>query len=219
MRRVIQTLPEIIASLQPLQVEWQDDIARRIIERLRTFLVKNAYAGEDVQAIIKNGKSAARLTGQDFEDGLLIVRTFLGLSKDQFSGALTKALGEGADLQRYRKDPPEFVTALIDLGLLDAMMTEVKRPLHWTDALLERLRSGRGSAISGQRRGRIAEDFAENSIGCVFGEGGYDARATFTGRNGVTAKFARRCRTSSATSAPSSPPSGPTPRSCSLPMA
>ncbi len=190
MRRVIQTLPEIIASLQPLQVEWQDEIAKRIIERLRAFPIKDSYTGEDVRAIIENGKSVARLSGQDFEDGLLIVRTFLGLSKDQFSGALAEALGEGgAGLQRYRNDSPRFLTALMDLGLLDALMTEVKRPLHWTDTLLERLRSGRGSAISGQRRGRAAEDFAEDSIGRVFGEGGYEARATFTGRNGITAKF------------------------------
>ncbi len=77
----------------------------------------------------------------------------------------------------------------MDLGLLDAMATEARCSLHWTDALVERLRSGRGSAISGQKRGRIAEDLAEDSIRRVFGKGGYEARATFTGRNGVAAKF------------------------------
>lgn len=190
MLRVTQALSDILDSLQPLQVEWQDDVAKRVIDRLKAFPIKEAYTEGDVRAIIENDKPVNRLTGQDFEDGLLVIRTFLGLSKDQFSGALADALGEGgAGLQRYKKDPANFLTALTDLGLLDAMVTEVKRPLHWTDTLVERLRSGRGSAISGQRRGRVAEDFAEDIIKRVFGEGGYETRATFTGRNGVTAKF------------------------------
>jgi DpnII restriction endonuclease len=190
MRRVIQTLPDILNSLQPLKVEWQDDVAAWVIERLKAFPAKDAYTEGDIREIIENTKPVSRLTGQDFEDGLLVIRTFLGLSKDQFTGALAEALGEGgAGLQRYKKDPTGFLTALTDLGLLDAIVTEVRRPLHWTDTLVERLRSGRGSAISGQKRGRVAEDFAEDIIKRVFGEGGYDVRATFTGRNGVTAKF------------------------------
>ncbi len=190
MRRATQTLSHILASLQPLQVEWQDEVASRVIERLRAFPIKTSYDEGDIRDIIENGKPSTLLTGQDFDDGLLIIRTFLGLSKDQFSGSLAEALGAGgAGLQRYRKDPAAFLTVLTDLGLLDAMATEATRSLHWTDTLVERLRSGRGSAISGQKRGRIAEDLVENSIRRVFGKGGYEVRATFTGRNGVTAKF------------------------------
>ncbi len=190
MRRVTQTLSDILASLQPLQVEWQDDVAKRVIGRLEAFPVRDAYTEGDVRAVIENGKPVNLLSSQDFEDGLLVIRTFLGLSKDQFSASLAEALGEGGTgLQRYKKDTVKFLTALTDLGLLDALVTEVKRPLHWTDTLVERLRSGRGSAISGQKRGRVAEDFAEATIKRVFGEGGYEVRATFTGRNGVTAKF------------------------------
>ncbi len=180
----------MLDSLQPLQVEWQDAVARRVIDRLQAFPVKEVYAEGDVRDLIENGKPVKRLTRQDFDDGLLIIRSFLGLSKDQFSGVLAETLGEGGcGLQRYQKDSSAFLMALIDLGVLDAMATEVNRPLHWTDTLVERLRSGRGSAISGQKRGRVAEDFAEAIIKNVFGTGGYVTRATFTGRNGVTAKF------------------------------
>ena len=67
------------------------------------------------------------------------------------------------------------------------MAMEVNRPSHWSDVLVERLRSGRGSAISGQRRGRSVEDFAEAIIKTVFGEN-FEARCTFNGPRGTTAK-------------------------------
>ena len=44
-----------------------------------------------------------------------------------------------------------------------------------------------GSAISGQRRGRKVEDFAESFVKKVFGEA-FDERCTFQGQRGRTAK-------------------------------
>lgn len=44
------------------------------------------------------------------------------------------------------------------------MTTAINQPLHWTDVLVERLKSGRGSAIKGQQRGRGMEDFVEARI-------------------------------------------------------
>jgi hypothetical protein len=195
-RIVTQSLTEILDSLQPLTVEWQDDVAYRIIERLMKFPVKVTYTEKDARytekdarAVLENGKDVERLNAQDFDDGLLIARLFLGLSKDQFTGVLTSGLGAGgAGLKRYQKNPAYFLSVLTDLGLLDSMMTEVNRPLHWADTVVERLRSGRGSAISGQKRGRSAEDFAEEIIKRVFGKNGYEIRATFIGKNGVAAK-------------------------------
>jgi hypothetical protein len=58
----------------------------------------------------------------------------------------------------------------------------------WSGILVERLRAGRGSAISGQRRGRGLEDFAEALVREVFGEGAYDPRCTFIGADNNTAK-------------------------------
>jgi hypothetical protein len=44
------------------------------------------------------------------------------------------------------------LAALTSLGLFEAIAAETRRQPHWSDTLVERLRSGRGSAISGQRR-------------------------------------------------------------------
>ncbi len=186
---VRQTLQEVLESLQPLRVGWQDDVAKRVIERLRALPVQATYTEDDIRKVIENGKDLRKLRSQDLDDGLLIIRTFLGMSKDQFTPLLGEALGSGGSgLKRYQSDRSAFLSALTDLGVLDAIITEVNRPLHWTDTMVERLRSGRGSAISGQRRGRSAEDFAEAIIERVFGENGYGVRATFSGKNNKPAK-------------------------------
>jgi DpnII restriction endonuclease len=67
------------------------------------------------------------------------------------------------------------------------MAEEANRQTQWTDVLVERLRSGRGSAISGQRRGRGVEDFAEAVVERVFGKQ-FQVRCTFTGPRGQEAK-------------------------------
>ncbi|HEY2133840.1 MAG TPA: DpnII family type II restriction endonuclease [Acetobacteraceae bacterium] len=188
MRVIVQTLDELVGSLRPLTVEWQDDVAHRVVDRLKGFPVQDAYTEADVRRILENGETARKLTSKDFEDGLLIIRLFLGLSRDQFSGVLADALGPGGSgLKRYQKDPAFFLARLTDLGLLDAMVAEATRQLHWSDTLVERLRSGRGSAISGQKRGRGAEDFAEEVIRKVFADR-FEPRVTFTGREGRRAK-------------------------------
>ena len=118
----------------------------------------------------------------------LICRLFLGLSKDLFENLLADALRKGGTgNRRYQTDPEGYLAALDNLGLPEAMAKETHRELHWTDALVERLRSGRGSAISGQRRGRIVEDFAESVVVKVFGDL-FDARCNFIGQRGRTAK-------------------------------
>ena len=53
--------------------------------------------------------------------------------------------------------------------------------------MVERLQSGRGSAIQGQRRGRGLEDFAEALVKEVSGTA-YEPRCTFTGADGKEAK-------------------------------
>ncbi len=53
--------------------------------------------------------------------------------------------------------------------------------------MVERLRSGRGSAFSGQKRGRDVEDFAEEIVTRVFDDA-YDTRCSFVGRRGKIAK-------------------------------
>ena len=178
MQVVAQSLDTILASLQPLTVEWKDEVARRVIEKIEALPGKTAYAVTDVAAILDT----------HFDDGLLICRLFLGLSADQFRGLLAEALGEnGAGVTRYRKDRAGFLEGLLSLGILEAMAAEVNRAPRWSDVLAERLRSGRGSAISGQKRGRGVEDFAEAVVRKVFGEA-CSVRCNFTGRKGLIAK-------------------------------
>ena len=106
MRIVTQTLKDILDSLQPLIVDWQDEVAHRVVERIKTLPAKSVYADSDVAQILEGGKPLSKLTSMDFDDGLLIVRLFLGLSKDQFTGLLNSALEDGgAGLKRYKADP------------------------------------------------------------------------------------------------------------------
>lgn len=178
MKVVAQNLDDILAALGPLKVEWQDEIARRVIARLENFRRKKVYTAKDVQKILD----------VHFDDGLLICRLFLALSKDEFTAALKNALGgAGSGITRFRANKAEFVDALVDLGLLEAMALNAERKPRWSDVLIERLRSGRGSAISGQKRGRGVEDFAEAVVRAVFGDK-YGKRCTFTGARGKTAK-------------------------------
>jgi hypothetical protein len=178
-RAIRQTDTEIVSTLRALTVDWQDDTARAVTRRLRALPPKLFYAEDDVTALLDEGK---------FEESLLIVRLFLGLSKDQFNGVLASALGPGGSgIRRYQTDRARFLAALVDLGILDTMAAEVNRKAHWSDTLVERLRSGRGSAISGQRRGRGVEDFAETIVKRVFGNQ-YEARVAFMGARGQAAK-------------------------------
>lgn len=178
MEVIAQRLDEIVDSLRPLTVEWQDETARRVINRLKGLKVKKAYTTDDVEALLD----------ENFDDGILICRLFLGLSKDQFVSTF-KGIREnkGTGVKSYRADPATFIEDLLSIGVLEAMAEEATRKAHWTDVLVERLRSGRGSAISGQKRGRGVEDFAEAIVAKVFGKN-FQVRCSFTGPRGHEAK-------------------------------
>ena len=90
----------------------------------------------------------------------------------------------GRGIQRFKKDRETYLDVLEELGLLDAMTTTVNAKPIWSDILKERLRSGRGSAIQGQQRGRELEDWTEEVIKEVFGTE-YEPRCTFQGVNGL----------------------------------
>ncbi len=178
MQIVSQKIEDILGSLRNLQVDWKDATAIHVIEKLQELPVKAAYSMAEVEALLD----------ADFDEGILICRLFLGLSKDQFTAKLHAARGSaGIGVKAYRADGVGFLSDLSRIGLLEAMALEANRRPHWSDVLVERLRSGRGSAISGQRRGRDVEDFAEAIIKKVFDEN-YEVRCTFIGPRGTTAK-------------------------------
>ncbi|EQD76906.1 hypothetical protein B1A_03199, partial [mine drainage metagenome] len=87
-----------------------------------------------------------------------------------------------------KSDKRVFMDALANMGLLNSMDETVNRPAVWSDILVERLRSGRGKAIRGQKRGRNLENFVEGIVESVFGQGNYETRCQFVGANGETAK-------------------------------
>lgn len=179
-----QTLEELSNALSTLDIEWQDDMSRQIIAKLGQFQRKPRYELSDV----------AELLDEDFHAGTLLLRLFLGLSKDIYEAELSALLGgAGSGITRFRTDRATFLSALDQLGVLQEMETTVNREPKWSDVLVERLRSGRGSAVSGQKRGRHVEDFVEKIVKDVF-VADYDARCTFVGQRDKTAKCASQFR-------------------------
>jgi hypothetical protein len=173
----VQTLDELLATLSPIKIEWQDEQSNKVAALLQKFPAKAAYTMEDV----------APLLAEDFEAGKLLIRSFLGLSKDNFEAELRGLLGSrGTGATSFRNDRAAYLQSLERLGLPEAISTVVNRPTSWSDVILERLRSGRGSAVAGQKRGKFVEDFAESIIKDVFAE--YDVRCDFVGQRGEEAK-------------------------------
>ncbi len=178
MESSIQTLDELSNALSTLEIEWQDDMSRRVMAKLERFQPKPRYELNDV----------AELLDEDFPGGTLLIRLFLGLSKDIYEAELSALLGgTGSGITRFRADRAVFLSALEQLDVLQAMETTVNRQARWSDVLVERLRSGRGSAVSGQKRGRYVEDFVEKIVRDVFAAD-YEARCTFVGQREHTAK-------------------------------
>lgn len=174
MKVLFQDLEDIRSKLSPLDVDWMDDTAISAIDKLKAISIKPAFDRDDIAALLD----------ENFEVGLLCVRLFLGLSKDSLESELRRLLGKGGmGVKRYTSDRDAYLAALESLGLSEAMTATVNHKPVWSDILVERLRSGRGSAIQGQRRGRGLEDFAEDLIKEVFGSN-YEARCTFTGPKG-----------------------------------
>ena len=178
MEFVEQALSDVISALGPLRVDWQDDTARRVMEKFESFPIKPSYDKQDLRALLE----------ENFDDAMLICRLFLCLSKDAFTteiGALTGS-GKGG-LKGFREDPEAFVSALIELGVADSMALEVNRQHTWSDRVVDRLRTMRGSAISGQKRGRGLEDLTQAVVKVVFDDQ-FEMRCTFSGVRGRTAK-------------------------------
>lgn len=176
---VDQSLNDLVHTLSPLDVQWMDDVAASAIAKIESIPVKEAYDRADIAALLDD----------DVEEGLLCARLFLALSKDAMEAALRHELGDGGiGSKRYKVEREVFLNALERLGLCEKMSSTVNYKPAWSDILLERLRSGRGSAIQGQRRGRGLEDFVEAIVKEVFGSDGYETRCTFIGADGKTAK-------------------------------
>jgi len=178
MLAIDQTLEDVVDSLSPLDVDWMDDKAAAAVAKLANLPKKSRYDRTDIEALFADS----------FDVGILCARLFLALSKDKMDGELRSALGAGIGSKRFNADRETYLAALEGLGLSEAIARAINYQPVWSDILLERLRSGRGSAIQGQKRGRGLEDFAEALVKEVFGEGGYETRCTFVGSGSRLAK-------------------------------
>jgi hypothetical protein len=169
MERRRQTFEEIISSFSRIESAWKDEHAESVMDLLDGIEEKSSYATGDLR----------QLLDRNHEAGMTLIRLFLDLSKDELIGSL-RDVEAGA----YRKDPERFLQGLVSLGALEKMREAVVTPVTWRDILIERLKTGRGSAIKAQARGRFLEDKTEEIVQAVFGIGHYDARCRFVGANG-----------------------------------
>lgn len=177
MQQRTQTFEEIIESLSPVEAAWMDAHAQLVMATLASWPIKPAYGRTDLVELLE----------KEFDVGMTVVRLFLGLPKDEFTGKLRAQLhGAGTGVTAFKKKRTQFLDAMESLGVTAAIADAVHRPTTWADVLVERLRSGRGSAIKGQKRGRALEDFAEAIVARVFGEKGYHVRTSFVGESGVS---------------------------------
>ena len=178
MKVIKQSTESVLKELSTLESDWKDETSKLIIEKLSSVKVKDQYTYVDLEEII-NCNSA-----KEFEVSLFTIGLFLGLSKDSLRTKLSSFLGRGGiGVKRYKTNKKQFLFALEKMGILSALSNSVNFKPVWSDILIERLRSGRGSAVQGQQRGRNLEDFTEEAIKGVFNTK-YEARCTFSGVNG-----------------------------------
>lgn len=175
MERHQQTRSELIELLGEVKTDWKDQDAKKFID----FLTVLPNGGElDKNAIIK-------ILSQDFDDGILFFRLLFEQSKDEFTltmRALFINEESGSGKTAFRKNPSKFADKLISHHLPEIYQSTITKNFTWKDIVLERLKSGRGSAIKGQTRGRNLEDFVEAYVKEVFGTA-YEAKVSFTGRD------------------------------------
>ncbi len=177
MERHRQTLEEIAATLGPVQTTWRDAHADAVIRNLDRFPDKVGSFGDALSSLLR----------EDFDAGLTTIRLVLDLSDDEFRGALRETLGARAvGVRAFEADPQGFVGAIERMGFGTRIAELTRLPVTWRDVLIERLKSGRGSAIKGQRRGRALEDFVEEILVAIFGPTGYKSRCRFKGRSGTS---------------------------------
>jgi hypothetical protein len=175
---VEQKLEDITAALTTLEAPWQDEHAVKVMALVQNIPIKDAYTDDDIGALFEG----------NFRAGFTAAQLFLGISNDEFQDRLGAILGPGKiGAKSLSADRAAFIAALGELELPTAMAAAVNFRPAWSDILIERLRSGRGKAIKGQKRGRGLEDFTEALVREVFGEK-FDSRCQFTGVGGVTGK-------------------------------
>jgi len=180
MDRIQQSLDSILDQLSAIEADWKNGFADEIIAEL-------AFMKEYLTDHVMSPEILALFLERNFEAYTTIFQLFLGLSKDEYRGALLE-LPQGGGRTSFRKDPGAYLGLLVhSLDLPNVITNHLQRAWSWDDVIVERLRVGRGSAIKGQKRGRWLEDLVEAEIRAVFHET-FERGCNFEGRARETAK-------------------------------
>ncbi len=180
MKRTTQSVESLLSSLSHLETSWKDDVAVKTIEFLNRIPEKSELNKDEI----------IRLLDEDYETSITVFRLFLEMSKDEFTSRFKEEIGEAFRFGKtgYIANKELFVSKLDHFLLREKIVQTVNRSYTWKDIIEERLKSGRGSAIKGQKRGRDLEDFFENIVSSIFTE--YDSRCSFRGKSGNTTEKA-----------------------------
>lgn len=173
-----QKLEDITGALTTLEAPWQDEHAVKVMALVQNIPIKETYTDEDIAALFEG----------NFRRGFTVAQLFLGISKDEFQDRLGAIIGrENIGSKSFAKNRSAYLEALQALELPAAMATAANFKPAWSDILIERLRSGRGKAIKGQKRGRSLEDFTETIVREVFDDR-YEIRCQFSGTGSKSGK-------------------------------
>lgn len=174
MKKISQKTTSIVEKLCTLETDWKDDFAIKVINFL-----------DDMHPENFDNSKMKELLDRDFDVASTVFRLFLEKSKDEYTSTLKQLIPEKGMIGKngYKKDKDRYISVFKDLLLKDKILEAVNREYTWKDIVTERLKSGRGSAIKGQKRGRQLEDFVENIVKQVFNTN-YEPRCSFIGQNG-----------------------------------
>lgn len=176
MQRYRQTEDQLLSLISPIEVDWRDEHFEAVWSLLQKVPSKIVYGLRDIE----------ELYDIDFDAATTATRLLLDLSKDSFNIAVKNQMdGKGPTKTSFRADRSAYLHTLQSLGVVQALNRIAAQKFTWKDLLAERLKSGRGSAIRGQKRGKALEDFAEELIRDVFGHR-FELRCNFLGADGVT---------------------------------
>lgn len=175
MKRVHQTIDEILTRLSVLQTEWKDNFSETVIELINMIPDDRKIRIEDLQYLFD----------KDFKAALTVCQLFLNRSKDELTYICKSIFPKDFPPTKtcYKNDPTRFLKILEKLSITAEINNFVNTPTTWKTLLEERLKGGRGSAIKGQYRGRALEVASERIVRKVFGDN-YDERCNFFGSDG-----------------------------------
>ncbi len=174
MKKVSQEKDFLINNLSTLETDWKDDFAIKVLDFLDNMTPENI-----------NDNMFKELLDKDFDVASTIFRLFLEKSKDEYTSILKQLIPAKGMIGKngYKKDKDKYIEIFKHLLLREKISETVNREYTWKDIVTERLKSGRGSAIKGQKRGRQLEDFVENIVKQVF-DTNYEPRCSFIGQSG-----------------------------------